>query len=139
MFRINNRYRLDLRWGNVRYVREDGVSLDSCFFSGPVLKDMVEIKGSDKIRLDFSHQYSHFVNSYYIAVLSWGGVHVTRDAIRLGDAFLSNKDVTTVPEFNRGDYIIIDTSDHEEEEHHKSLNYKAYIVNQDGEFYDFRR
>jgi hypothetical protein len=51
---------------------------------------------------------------------------------------LENRYLNVVPKLKNNDYIIIDTSKHEDEEHLYNLVYTSYLVNENGELYNFR-
>jgi len=138
-FRIDNRYKLELHWGKVTYIDNDVVKLSNSFFSGPVIVDVDEIRDADSINLDFSKQYSYFMDSYYIAILGWDGIDIRPDKILLDNVTLRNESIKTVPKLHNDDYLIMDTSNHESDIHYQNFNYRTYLVNRDGIFYNFRR
>lgn len=136
-FIIAERYRLELHWSEVLYKDQGVVHLYDAFFSGPVLGDVSVIQEDDSINMDFGKQYSRLLSNYYVVRLFWGGVRITSDKIYLSDVRLNNKHLNSLPKLKDSDYIVIDTSDHIIEKHHKNLNYRAYLLNCDGVLYNF--
>jgi hypothetical protein len=123
-----DKYVLELHWLNVRYGKnEKGVIiyLDGAYFSGPALKIASKIIDNDAIRLDFTEQYVILLNSYHIATLKWGEVIYASNIVYLKDALLCVSNLCKVPEFLCDDYLVIDTSLHEEKTHEMYLNYKT--------------
>lgn len=137
-FSISERYRLELHWSGVDYLEDGKAVLKGCYFSGPVLNQVMELQSNDSIDMDFVNQYYIFIESYYIAKLSWGEVKHTNNKIFLYNVLLENKFLNSIPKLNNDDYIIIDTSKHEDEQHMYNLVYTSYLIRNDGTFYDFR-
>jgi len=137
-FFISEKFRLEVHWDKVNYLNDMEVILEGCYFCGPVLSEVVEIQQEDFIRLDFINQYVVFVNHYYIANLSWEGARRTEDKIFLDNVVLKNKYLNSVPKLENDDYIVIDTINHENEKHSYNLVYISYLINKDGEHYNFR-
>jgi len=138
-FRISEKYRLELHWDKVIYEQDGIAKLSNCYFIGPVLKEVEEMNQIDSMSLDFGKQYILVVPYYYIANLSWDGVHQTVERIDLYDVVLTNKYVNSVPKLNDDDYILMDTSKHISEKHHYYLTYPSYLLRFDGDLYSFRR
>lgn len=135
---LGERYRLEVRWSRVVYEKEGEATLEGCYFSGPVLKEVAQIEQQDHMDLDFVNQYRVFVNQFYIARLSWNGVKQTLGKIYLRDVTFTNRHVNSVPKLNDDDYILINTANHEEEKHQYNLVYPSYLLRQDGELYNFK-
>jgi len=137
-FSISEKYRLELHWNKVRYIEDQKAVLEGCYFSGPVLNEVIELDQEDHMDLDFVHQYLVFIDSYYIARLYWKGVRYAPGNILLNNTMLENKNLNVVPKLNNDDYIVIDTKGHEDEEHAYNFVYKSYLLRNDGTLYDFR-
>jgi hypothetical protein len=123
-----DKYVLELHWLNVRYVEDaEGVAvyLDGAYFSGPALRLAVKINNNDRIRLDFTEQYAILLKNYHIAVLSWGEVVYVGNIIYLKDASIHVSNFSKVPKFLSDDFLVIDTSLHEEDTHNNYLNYNT--------------
>jgi len=121
-----DKYVLELHWINVRHVEtEDELKayLDGSYFSGPALRIANKIESNESIRLDFTEQYTIFLENYYIATLSWGDVIYAGNIVYLKDALISVQFSCKVPKFLCDDFLVIDTSFHEEETHAMYLNY----------------
>jgi len=138
-FRVSEKYKLELHWNKVIYEQDGIAQLKNCYFIGPVLKEVDQMNESDSMPLDFGKQYILVVPHYYIANLSWNGIHQTTERIDLKNVILSNKYVNSVPKLNDNDYILIDTSNHTDEKHHFYLTYPSYLLKTDGELYSFGR
>ena len=137
-FSISEKYRLELHWSKVKYNRDQIATLDGCYFSGPVLREVWQLNQKDYIDLDFAGQYIIFVDSYYVARLSWNSVNHTPDKIFLGKVALKNLNLNSVPKLNNNDYIVIDTQDHEDYKHKFNMVYPSYLIRDDGQQYDFK-
>lgn len=123
-----NKYVLELHWLNVRYVEDDDgvvVHLDGAYFSGPALRLASKINNNDSIRLDFTEQYAVLLKNYHIAVLNWGEVVYAGNIIYLKDVSIHISNFSKVPKFLSDDFLVIDTSLHEEDTHNNYLNYNA--------------
>lgn len=119
---------LELHWLNVRYVDgENGtiVHLDGAYFAGPALRIAAKIQNNESIKLDFTEQYAILLKKYHIANLKWGEVIYSGDIAYLKDAQLYISDSCVVPNFLSDDFLVIDTSFHEEETHNMYLNYNT--------------
>ena len=137
-FRISEKYRLEVHWDRTVYKNDGEASLENCYFSGPVLKEVAEMNQQDHMELDFANQYRVFVRQFYIARLSWNGVRHMSERIYLHDVMLKNRFVNSVPKLNDSDYIVINTANHEEEKHQYNLVYPSYLLKHDGEAYNFK-
>jgi len=136
---LGEKYKLEIHWKRVKYEIDQIALIKGCYLSGPVLKEAVKLNDQDYIDLDFVGQYFVFVDNYYIARLSWGGVEYRSEKIFLRDVKLENRNLNVVPKLNNNDHIIIDTKDHEEEKHMYNFVYPAYLIRKDGELYNFSK
>ncbi len=134
---LRKKYILELHWTEIKYLRENELRLYNSYFSGPVLDDAAQINPNDNITLDFSSMYHLFIPHFYLANLSWIGVDYRNNNVFLKSVVLKGKFADKVPKWNEGDYIIIDTSKHEEHLHAFHMNYDAFVVNKEGEVYKF--
>jgi len=134
---LGEKYRMEVHWTKVTYDIEQVATLEGCYFSGPVLGDVLQLQQVDYIDLDFARQYVIFVDSYYIVRLSWDGVEHTTEKINLSNVTLNNKNLNVIPKLNDDDYITIDTKSHEDEAHLYNLVYPSYLISSDGTLYDF--
>lgn len=139
-FSLGERYRLEVRWKEVKYERSGICKLVDAYFSGPVLKEAEKINDNDSIMLDFYNQYVIFVKNVYVGKLSWKAVIYSGDGtITITDAQITHDtELNRVPQLKDDDYLVIDTSNHEIEVHAFNLLYTTYVVNAAGELYDFR-
>ena len=136
---FGEKYRLELHWKKAVYEKDCKAILEGCYFSGPVLDQVLELNQKDSIRLDFVNQYRLFVESYYIADLFWKGVKHIPDKILLSKVVLENKYLNSVPKLMDNDYIVIDTSTHEDKNHFYNLVYMSYLLREDGTLYSFNK
>lgn len=134
---LRKKYILELQWAGMEYINDEEIKLSGVCFSGPVLSDAAQIKPNDNITLDFSSMYHLFIPHFYLANLSWVGVDYRNNKVLLKDVVLKGEFAIKVPKWNRGDYIVIDTSKHEERLHAFNLTYNAFVVNKEGEVYKF--
>lgn len=135
-----DKYVLELHWINVRYVEnEEGgvVYLDGAYFSGPALKFASKITNNDSIKLDFTDQYVVLLNNYHIATLKWGEVVYASNIVYLKDASIHVSNLCKVPNFLCDDFLVIDTSLHEEKTHEMYLNYNTRTFSSFREGYVF--
>ena len=137
MFSFSDKYRLEIHWDSIDYSKGQA-KLENCFLTGPVLSQVQDINDEDFIRLDFGGQYKIFINNFYILKLSWKGQRKENDKIFLSNVFLENVNINSTPTLKKSDYIVVDTSKHEDEQHNYHMNYMAYVLNKDGGLYDFR-
>ncbi len=138
-FHLSERYRLELHWQKVNYDNDGFCEFKGAYFSGPALKQAMQVNDNDHIMLDFCAQYSLIVTNVYVAKLSWQSAVYDNDNIILKGAMLSyDMDYTKIPTLKNSDYLAIDTSDHELEIHALNLLYKSYIIDKEHELYNFR-
>lgn len=136
-FSFGERFRLEVHWKKVVY--EKGfVKLLGCKLTGPVVSEL-ELVSKDSIKLDFISQYIALLPQYYIATLSWDGTDRKGNTILLDNVTIKNANINNLPTFNNDDFIIIDTSDHEDEKHNYNVNYKSYVIKADGVKYNFNK
>jgi len=128
-------YRLELHWSKAEKNSDDYCRLYGAYFSGPVLKHAQKIQGGDHIRLDLTPQYTKILTSYYFVDLSWGGVEYVDDRVVLSDVALKGQFVNEISNLQDGDFILIDTSKHEEEKHIFNLVYRGSVRTKDGKEY----
>ena len=103
--------------------------MEGAYFSGPALQDATQIAAPDFIDLDLTPQLLKVFDSYYIVRLSWGGVKYRPDGtVLLTDARVTNGFLDSIHKFSSGDFIVIDTEDHEESVHAYHLVYKSCIM-----------
>jgi hypothetical protein len=138
-FRIADKFRLEIHWSRAIYEQDGIAKLDRCYLSGPVIQEVEDMNPKDTMYLDFGNQYKVFTPYYYIALFSWDGVNRVIDRINLNNVVLINRDVNCVPKFNNDDFILVDTTNHENEKHQMYLTYPSYLIKYDGERYDFWR
>jgi hypothetical protein len=138
-FLLSERYRLELHWQKAIYEQEGICKLESAYFSGPVLSHANKINCNDHILIDFYSQYVLLVKSVFVAKLSWKDViYNTNDTISLKDVLIEHDaELNNVPQLKDTDYLVVDTSDHEESIHALHMVYKTYVVNDDGKEYNF--
>jgi len=134
---LRKKYILELHWAGTEYINDNEVKLFNAYFSGPVLSNAAQINPNDNITLDFSNMYNLFISHFYLANLNWVDVNYINDKVLLKDVVLKGEFVVKVPKWVEEDYIIIDTSKHEERLHAFNLTYDAFVVNKEGELYKF--
>jgi len=135
-----DRYVLELHWLNLSYSEnEEGtvVSLNGAYFSGPALKIATKIRNNETIKLDFTEQYAILLNDYYIANLKWGKVVYSGNIVYLKDAYIYVDKECKIPSFLSDDFLVIDTSLHEEKTHSMYLNYNTRTFSSLRESYAF--
>jgi hypothetical protein len=138
-FHLSERYRLELHWEKVSYDSDNFCKIEGAYFSGPALKQAVQLNDNDHIMLDFCSQYSLIITNVYVAKLSWAEVAYNDETIILKDALLSyDMDFTKAPTLKNSDYLAIDTSNHELEIHALNLLYRSYIIDKEHKLYNFR-
>ncbi len=137
-FGIAEKYRLEIHWSDVVHSNDDEDVLIGCYLSGPVVVEVQEMEQADSIALDFGNQYKIFVPQYYVARLSWRGVKHTPNKIYLDNVDLVNKFTNYIPKLNRDDFIVVDTKNHTDIKHEFYLTYAAYLINKEGDMYNFR-
>lgn len=138
-FGIAERYRLEVHWQQAIYNQEGEAELVGCCFGGPVIGEVQEMNQQDAIDIDFGKQYLIFVPKYYVANVSWSGVRHTSQRIYLDNVVVRHSNINAVPKFKDNDFIVIDTTNHEDEKHEHHLTYPSYLINKDGDLYNFGR
>ena len=136
-FSFGEKYRLEVHWEKVIY-EEGFVKLLGCKLTGPVVAEL-ELINKDSIKLDFVSQYIALLPQYYIATLSWDGVERKNNIILLDNVLIENTNINNLPTFTNDDFIVIDTSDHEDEKHNYNVTYKSYVIKSDGIKYNFNK
>lgn len=138
-FLVNDKYRLELKWKKVVY--DKGVCyLKGAYFTGPVVKDLMEVRNNDFILLDFFKQYYMYAADIYIVELHWGIVNheLANNKINVSNVYLKHPtELNNVPKLRNKDYILINTEGHEAETHMFYPTYKAVVLNEFGEAYNF--
>ena len=135
-----DKYALELHWLNVRYIEgEDGtvVCLDGAYFAGPALRIAAKIQNNESIKLDFTEQYAILLKNYHIAGLRWGEVVYSGNIAYLKNAQIYTSGRCVVPNFLSDDFLVIDTSLHEEKTHSTYLNYSTRTFSSLREGYAF--
>lgn len=140
-FLLSERFRLELHWRKVLRPKAGTMHLTDAYFSGPALSQADKINDNDTIRLDFCSQLVVLTRAVYVADLRWGEVIYGEDGyIRLKNARIEyDPDLKGIPNLRIKDYLVIDTSGHENEKHMYNLLYPTYVVDGDSEIYDYRR
>lgn len=138
-FSLGEQYRLELHWSKAKYEKDGVCELEGVYFSGPALQIAEKINNNDSIKIDFHSQYLIFTTNVYVATLSWGEVVYNKDnTITLKDAKLTHDSfLNVVPKLKNGDYLVIDTENHEAAVHRFNLVYISYIINENGVLYKF--
>lgn len=135
-----SKYDLELHWLNVTYKETDNELLthfNGAYFSGPVLRIASKIKNNDSINLDFTEQYTIFLANFHIATLGWGEVLYVSNIAYLKDVIIRVNKACKVPKFLCDDFLVIDTSLHEEKTHNTYLNYSTRTFSSMREDYVF--
>lgn len=139
MFSISEQYSLELHWDKALFEQEGICKLEGALFSGPALAQAAEISSNDSIRVDFYSQYIHLVRTPYVANLKWGQVIYDNKVVRLEDCYLQHLgELNNVPQLKNTDWLLIDTSNHEESVHQFNLVYKSYVMTKDKDLYKFK-
>lgn len=138
-FRVVDKFRLEIHWRKAVYEQDGIAKLDRCYLSGPAIQEVAELNSNDTMYLDFGNQYMVFIPYYYIVTFSWNGFNRSVDRINLNNVVLVNRDVNCVPKFKNDDFILVDTTNHENEKHQMHLTYPSCLITHDGERYDFWR
>lgn len=140
-FLLSERYRLELHWKKVIRAEDGIMKLEGAYFSGPALAQADKINNNDTIRLDFCSQLIVLVKNVYVADLKWGEVVYRKDgSILLKDARIEyDTSIKGIPNLEKKDHLVIDTSGHENEKHMYNLLYPTYVVDRDSKLYDYRR
>jgi hypothetical protein len=130
---IPESYKLELHWNSIDKNKDDSCNLIGAYFCGPVLKSAEKINSSDRIKLDFTPQYSLILSSFYFVDCMWGNVNYYNEIVKLQDVTLKGDFVNKISNLINTDYIVIDTSKHDGESHLYNLVYKAAVLNKNGE------
>ena len=140
-FLLSERFRLELHWKKVLRPKAGEMYLTEAYFSGPVLAQADKINDNDTIRLDFCSQFIVLTRAVYVGDLKWGEVVYNKNGtITLKNARIEyDADLKDIPNLETKDYLVIDTSGHENEKHLNNLLYPTYAVSADSELYDYRR
>ena len=139
-FNLYDRFRLELHWSSLSYDLDGICFLKDAYFSGPALSEALKLNEEDFIYLDLYRQYITLVRNVYVVKFSWRGVEYSKDrTIKLGFSKIEHAtELNRVPKLKHNDYLVIDTSDHEDEKHQYNMLYKSYVVNEDTQLYNFR-
>ena len=135
-----DKYVLELHWLNVKYIEGDNdiiICLDGAYFAGPALRIASKIQNNESINLDFTEQYAILLKDYHIANLKWGEVIYSGHIAYLKDAQMCVSNKCKVPNFLSDDFLVIDTSQHEEKTHAMYLNYNTRTFSSLREDYAF--
>jgi len=157
---ISEKYRLEIRWGEVSYLKDGTVIFKNCYFTGPVLKEALKLNDKDHMSLDFGTQYITFVGNYFIADFNWEGVVYKEDVNRIyfDKAKLTTRYPDNIPTLSNRDYLVLDTSAHDTSKIvvdvervlekkkrfqqirtiNAPLSYKTYLLKEDGSLYNFK-
>lgn len=128
-FKCRRKYRLELHWDTVRYYNDTIAVLEGAYFSGPVLKNAVELVAPDHIDLDMTPQHFVLLDTYYIVKLSWEGVeYLSDDRILLAGAKITNDYLKSLHKLEDQDWILINTEKHEEDIHVYHFVYEAQVM-----------
>lgn len=138
---LGERFRLELHWGKVLRPKSGVMHLVNAYFSGPALAQAEKINSNDTIRLDFCSQLVMLVKSVYVGDLKWGEVVYNKNkTITLKNSSIEfDPALKRIPNLEDKDYLVIDTSGHENEKHEFNLLYPTYVVDRDSELYNYRR
>jgi hypothetical protein len=131
---VKEKYQLYLEWNSIHYTGQVAV-LDRALFYGPVLNIAFKLLEKDSIKLDFTAQQQIFLAdpSFYVATLSWAGIHYHRDSIvELKNCTLEHNKAGSLKALTRDNFFIIDCEPHEEHIHIKNLIYKSWVLDDDG-------
>jgi len=135
--RIKDLYKLELHWNGVDKNSDTTCVLYEAFFGGPVIKNAKKVSPKDNILIDFTPQYTKILTSYYFVRLQWENAYYVDNKINLPSAVLVGDFVNKISNLDSTDYIIIDTSKHEEKEHMYTLVYRGFVVNKNGKEYEY--
>jgi len=140
-FLLSERFRLELHWDTALRPEAGIINLTGAYFSGPAMKQADKINDNDTIRLDFCSQLIVLVTNVYVGDLKWGEVSYNEAEIAdLKDARIEyDPTLKGIPNLENKDYLVIDTSGHENEKHAYNLLYPTYVVDRDNELYNYRR
>ena len=138
-FLVDDMYRLELKWSSVSY-NKGFCYLKGAYFCGPTIKHASEIQSNNFMLLDFFKQYYIFASNVYIVNFKWGRVNYDNknNKVNLFNACLEHTtEINKVPKIRNKDYIVINTKGHDEKNHMFNPTYKAMLVNELGEPYNF--
>jgi translation initiation factor 2 beta subunit (eIF-2beta)/eIF-5 len=110
---VLNKYRLELRWQDVEYSRDDIAVLKGAYFCGPVFKDAAELQEEDQLVLDMTAQHEIFIPDYYQGTLRWKGVEYKEGCVLLKEALIESKYVNSIETLRKNDWILIDCKGHD--------------------------
>ncbi|MGD9158765.1 MAG: hypothetical protein PVG39_10195 [Desulfobacteraceae bacterium] len=142
--RLGERYRLELHWKKIAIPEPGIMTLTGAYFSGPALAEAEKINDNDYIRLDFCSQLIIIASGLYVGDLKWGAVTYGNKSgkpiVKLSDAYIKyDPTLRNIATLKNRDYLVIDTSGHENEKHLYNLLYTTYVVDKDNELYNYRR
>ena len=137
-FSFVEKFKLEVHWSKVEYLSDGTIKLCDTYLSGPAISELLKLNPADHIMLDFISQYISLLSSYYIVKLSWDGVSYTDTKILLDNVLMTNSNIEKLPAIKASDYIVIDTSSHEDEKHNFNINYTSYLIRSDGVKYNFK-
>lgn len=139
-FLLSEKYRLEVHWDRADYGNEGVCYLRNAYFCGPVLRIAEKINSNDNINLDFYKQYIILTRNVYVANLSWGIAESSKDRVIIKDAKITHDtELNRVPKLKDSDYLVIDTSGHENEGHAYNFVYPTYVIDCDSNLYDFSK
>jgi hypothetical protein len=139
-FLLSEKYKLEIHWEKTNYENDGICNLENAYFSGPVLSIAEKIKPNDNINLDFYKQYIVLTKNVYVANLSWGDVINGDNKVVLKTAKITHDtELNRVPKLKNTDYLVVDTSGHENEGHAYNFVYPTYVINIDSNLYDFNK
>jgi hypothetical protein len=140
-FMLSERFRLEIHWNKTTRPEPGLILFEDTYFSGPALAQAEKINNNDNIPLDFCSQYTILIKGVYVAKFHWGEVKYNDNkTISLTNARLEfSPSIKGIPNLSDRDYLVIDTSGHENEKHLYNVLYPTYVVNEDSQLYDFRR
>ena len=130
---ILNKYRLEVHWDAIEYIKDDVARLKGAYFEGPVLQDAAKLNESDSLVLDMTKQHMIFIPDYYQSTLRWEGVDYKDGRIYLKEASIKGKYVNSIETLKDNDWILIDCREHEMETHVFHLVYWAEVQNSEKE------
>jgi len=130
---ILNKYRLELHWDTVEYIRDDVARLKGAYFEGPVLQDSAKLNENDSLILDMTKQHMIFMPDYYQSTLRWEGVDYKDNRIYLKEVSIKGRYVNSIETLQDNDWIMIDCREHEMETHVFHLVYWAEVQNSEKE------
>lgn len=131
------KYRLELHWDEIIYCNDKEAVLKGAYFCGPALKDAAKIEAPDFIDLDLTPQLITVLDSYYIVRFAWKGVKYVAEKIVLEEAVFLNAHLKSLHKFERGDSVLVNTANHEEEKHPYHLVYESQVIRGDKEPYKY--